>query len=38
MSYETGLALCRIMYAIAYAAAILALPWFWEDIKEFIRG
>ena len=38
MTYETGLIVCQTFLDILFIVGICALPCFWQDLKELIRG
>ena len=38
MSYETGLIVCQTLAEILLATGVCALPYFWRDLCDLIRG
>lgn len=38
MDYEIGLAVCQTILDLLEVSVILALPYFWQDLRGLIRG
>lgn len=38
MDYEIGLAVCQTILDLLFVAAVCAVPYFWRDLCDLIRG
>lgn len=38
MTYETGIVVCQTILDLLTVAALCAVPYFWRDLCDLIRG